>query len=64
MGFGNKIGFRLENDIDIYEMGYGNIILEVESLESLKDTQYILLGETPKEYVLDIFGEKIDLEKV
>lgn len=64
MSFGNKIGFRLENDIDIYEMGYGNIILEVESLESLKDTQYILLGETSKEYVLDIFGEKIDLEKV
>ena len=72
MSFGNKIGFKFNENIEIYESilfgaSYGNIILELkedtkEVLESLKGYNYIVLGNTIKEKSIFIKNEEIDID--
>ncbi len=72
MSFGNKIGFRFNESIEIDESilfgaSYGNIILELkddtkEVLESLKGYNYKILGNTVQEESIFIENEKIDID--
>ena len=72
MSFGNKIGFKFNENIEIDESilfgaSYGNIILELkedtkEVLESLKGYNYIVLGNTIKEKSIFIKNEEIDID--
>lgn len=67
MSFGNKIGFKFNNDIlnDIFKPLYGSIILEMEKdndLEKLlSGLDYKLIGTTTKEEQIIINGESIEL---
>lgn len=72
MSFGNKIGFRFNESIEIDESilfgaSYGNIILELkddnkEVLESLSGYNYKILGNTVKEKSIFIENEEIDID--
>ena len=72
MSFGNKIGFKFNESIEIYESilfgaSYGNIIFELkddtkEVLESLKGYNYKVLGNTIKEKSIFIKNEEIDID--
>lgn len=72
MSFGNKIGFKFNEHIEIDESilfgaSYGNIILELkddtkEVLESLKGYNYKILGNTIKEKFIFIKNEEIDID--
>ncbi|SCJ36590.1 Phosphoribosylformylglycinamidine synthase [uncultured Clostridium sp.] len=72
MSFGNKIGFKFNESIEIDESilfgaSYGNIILELkddtkEVLESLKGYNYKILGNTVKEKSIFIENEEIDID--
>ena len=72
MSFGNKIGFKFNEHIEIDESilfgaSYGNIILELkddtkEVLESLKGYNYKILGNTIKEKSIFIKNEEIDID--
>lgn len=72
MSFGNKIGFRFNESIEIDESilfgaSYGNIILELkddnkELLESLRGYNYKILGNTVKEKSIFIENEEIDID--
>lgn len=72
MSFGNKIGFRFNESIEIDESilfgaSYGNIILELkddnkEVLESLRGYNYKILGNTLKEKSIFIENEEIDID--
>ena len=72
MSFGNKIGFRFNESIEIDESilfgaSYGNIILELEDdnkevLESLRGYNYKILGNTVKEKSIFIENEEIDID--
>ncbi|CEJ75139.1 phosphoribosylformylglycinamidine synthase [[Clostridium] sordellii] len=72
MSFGNKIGFRFNESIEIDESilfgaSYGNIILELkddnkEVLESLRGYNYKILGNTVKEKSIFIENEEIDID--
>ncbi|MDU1455545.1 MAG: phosphoribosylformylglycinamidine synthase [Paeniclostridium sordellii] len=72
MSFGNKIGFRFNESIEIDEnilfgASYGNIILELkddnkEVLESLSGYNYKILGNTVKEKSIFIENEEIDID--
>ncbi|CEN80445.1 phosphoribosylformylglycinamidine synthase [Paraclostridium sordellii] len=72
MSFGNKIGFRFNESIEIDESilfgaSYGNIILELkddnkEVVESLRGYNYKILGNTVKEKSIFIENEEIDID--
>lgn len=72
MSFGNKMGFRFNESIEIDESilfgaSYGNIILELkdnnkEVLESLRGYNYKILGNTVKEKSIFIENEEIDID--
>ncbi|CEO31278.1 phosphoribosylformylglycinamidine synthase [Paraclostridium sordellii] len=72
MSFGNKIGFRFNESIEIDESilfgaSYGNIILELkddnkEVLEALRGYNYKILGNTVKEKSIFIENEEIDID--
>ncbi|WP_270504290.1 phosphoribosylformylglycinamidine synthase [Paraclostridium sordellii] len=72
MSFGNKIGFRFNESIEIDESilfgaSYGNIILELkddnkEVVESLSGYNYKILGNTVKEKSIFIENEEIDID--
>ncbi|CEK39586.1 phosphoribosylformylglycinamidine synthase [Paraclostridium sordellii] len=72
MSFGNKIGFRFNESIEIDESilfgaSYGNIILELkddnkEVLESLRGYNYKILGNTVKEKSIFIENQEIDID--
>lgn len=69
MAFGNKIGFKLNSEVDksqLFLPKYGSIILEVEeNPESLfKDINYELLGTTIEEEYIELENEKIDLDSL
>ncbi|WP_156299159.1 phosphoribosylformylglycinamidine synthase [Streptobacillus canis] len=60
MCFGNKLGVKLTNmDVDYFGYKPGSIV--VESKTAL---DFIALGETTKEYEINVNGEIIDLETV
>jgi phosphoribosylformylglycinamidine synthase len=68
MSFGNKIGFKFNNEIkdDIFKPLYGSILLEVNKdndLENLfKDIDYTLVGTTIEKEQIEINGEVIHLD--
>ena len=74
MGFGNKIGLSLDESIselypdydNLFEQNYGSILLEVseKDIDSLEGSNYIIIGRTTENPELDIFGEKIHLDKL
>ncbi|EYE89263.1 phosphoribosylformylglycinamidine synthase [Fervidicella metallireducens AeB] len=71
MSFGNKIGFKFINDIDVKELftpDYGSIILEMDNSvnldEALKDIDYKLIGETKEESVITICGLDIKIDEM
>lgn len=70
MCFGNKIGMTFEKDIESKELfspDYGSIILELNEVDDLKETfgevQYKLLGYTNDNEIIEVCGEKINLEE-
>jgi phosphoribosylformylglycinamidine synthase len=75
MSFGNKIGFKFNNEADIdnnllFNCSYGNIVLELkgsaeevnEILENLSEYNYKVLGTTTEEKSIEINGEIIDID--
>jgi len=67
MSFGNRIGFKITDGIDLnslFEASYGSLILEAKSdsscleLESLGGIQ---LGYTTEEYAIAVGNQKLDL---
>ena len=68
MAFGNRIGFRFEENINeqLFKPLYGSILLELDQNQNLseifKGIDYTLVGSTIEERVIIINKEKIDLE--
>ena len=63
MGLGNKLGFRLDADVDpesLFQYAYGSFILEMNGDEPVGT----LLGETTAKYLFEAAGETVDLEDV
>ena len=70
MCFGNKIGFKFENDIkieDLFKADYGSIVLEIDKNEDLSSLlegiEYQLLGKSNDTKTIIVNGETIDLER-
>lgn len=70
MAFGNRIGIKLNKNIDPRELfipSYGSVILEIDSEfdidKLLKDIEYTELGITQAEEKIDTNGEKISLKE-
>lgn len=59
MSFGNRIGVRLESDIDVFSYLAGSIV--VESKEKLSNKNAFLIGRTTDAYILETKSEKIDI---
>ncbi|MCW7999764.1 hypothetical protein CFK35_17980 [Clostridium sp. cpc1] len=71
MCFGNKIGFRFNEDVDKKELftpKYGSIILEIDKSENIKKifegVDFEVLGATHAGEYIEISQEKIDLDKL
>lgn len=71
MCFGNKIGFRFNENIDrkeIFTPRYGSIILEIDKLENIKKLfegiDFKILGATHAKEYIEISQEKIYLDKL
>ena len=69
MSFGNKIGITFDKDMDInklFKPDYGSIILEVNDSRDLEDIftdiDYINLGKTNNEKIININNERIDID--
>ncbi len=60
MSFGNKIGVRIHNDIDLYSSNYGSIV--VESIKELTNSKAIFLGMTTNNDI-EIGCEEIKIEE-
>ena len=62
MSFGNRVGVRVTvKDTDLFNYGNGSVI--IESTEMLYLPQFDLIGETISEQIIEINGEKIDIEE-
>lgn len=70
MSFGNKIGFKFNNEIkdNLFKPSYGSILLEIrkgEDLEKLfEDIDYTLVGKTIIDTKIEIDDEIIDLDEL
>ncbi|WP_330389069.1 phosphoribosylformylglycinamidine synthase [Tepidibacter thalassicus] len=70
MSFGNKIGFKFEEDIkgeELFSPGYGCFILEIKDVNIIKEFEgynYKVLGYTIKNPVIYINKVKIDLDEI
>lgn len=67
MCFGNKIGFRFESNVPLFEKMYGSIVLELsdDCTESdLNDLEYVLLGKTTEERAVVVDNTVIDLDEM
>ena len=71
MCFGNKIGFRFNEDVDKKELftpKYGSIILEIDKSENIKKLfeglDFEVLGATHAGEYIEICKEKIDLDSL
>ncbi len=68
MTFGNKIGFRFENNIEkqLFKPLYGSILLELDGGKDLSELfeglEYILIGSTIEEKAIIVDNEVIDLD--
>ena len=63
MGLGNRIGFKMMNNMathDMFKPMYGSIVLEMVSDSPAGE----LLGETTKEYTFESCGEKLDMAEL
>lgn len=70
MTFGNRIGFKFDNNFDkkdLFTPSYGSIVVEINDKniikEELNGIDYIILGKTIKEKVIYINDEKINIEE-
>ena len=59
MAIGNDIGFKFTQKVDLYAKNYGSLIVE-----SNCELEFKILGETISEPVIEVFDEKISLEKI
>lgn len=74
MGFGNKIGVSLDKSIsdlytdydELFKQSYGSILLEISKndIDSLEGSDYLIIGKTTEAPEIDVFGEKIHLDKL
>lgn len=74
MGFGNRIGISFDEDIaelysdkdELFKQSYGSILIEIakEDINVLDGSNYIVIGETTDNPVIEIFGEEVDLVKL
>lgn len=74
MGFGNRIGISFDEDVadlysdkdELFKQSYGSILIEIakEDINVLDGSNYIVIGETTDNSVIEIFGEEIDLVKL
>ena len=66
MAFGNKIGFKLDEDVDVnklFNAAYGNIVLEIneEDLSLLDGYSYKVAGKTLEGPSILVKNERISL---
>ncbi|MPW24963.1 phosphoribosylformylglycinamidine synthase [Alkalibaculum sp. M08DMB] len=67
MNFGNKIGFVFDKNIDdklIFSENIGSIILEVDKNSKVDLTNFIRLGVTTSEPILQIGNEKLEIDEM
>ena len=74
MAFGNRIGFkfddqlasRFENRDDLFRQSYGSILVEIDQadLGALEGANYVLVGQTIDQPVIDVFGQEVSLDKL
>ena len=60
MGLGNRIGFKMMNNMtthDMFKPMYGSIVLEMVSDAPAGE----LLGETTADYTFECCGDKLDM---
>ncbi len=62
MSIGNKIGFKFENDINVFKPMYGTFIIELA--ENTENSKLEILGETIKQEEIQIKNLKLDLEEL
>lgn len=65
MSFGNKIGIKVDEALDIdsmFEDGYGSFIIEVSKEVDIEDAIYI--GKTTESSFLELGGERISIDTI
>lgn len=70
MAIGNKIGFKLNNSLEVnelFESNYGSVILEVRNdfdISMLDGLNYKVIGETTDENIIEIFEEEFEIDEL
>jgi len=59
MAIGNKIGFKFENDIDVFKPMYGTFVIELAG--NIENSKLELLGETTNQAQIEIKDTKLDV---
>ena len=62
MSFGNRLGFEINNDVDLFSLKPASIL--IEATEELSYKNAIYLGEVTDKFEGKVNGENIDLEEV
>lgn len=62
MSFGNRLGFNIETNLDLFETKMGSIL--VEATEELEHKNVIKLGTITTDYIAKVNNERIDLKEV
>lgn len=60
MAFGNKIGFALETDFDLFESAYGSIVFEIKAGETVPGTS--LIGSTNETSTISVKGVEMSID--
>jgi len=62
MCIGNKIGFKFEKDINVFEPMYANFVIELS--ENVENEKLEILGTTTNENDIEIKGIKLDIDEL
>ncbi len=62
MCIGNKIGFKFENDVDVFKPMYGTFVLELR--EDVQNAKLEVLGTTTEKEEIEIKNVKLNLDEL
>ena len=62
MCIGNKIGFKFENDVDVFKPMYGTFVLELK--EDIQNAKLEVLGTTTEKEEIEIKNVKLNLDEL
>ena len=62
MCIGNKVGFKFEKDINVFDQMYASFVIELS--ENVENVKLEILGTTTNENNIEIKGTKLDLDEL